>query len=179
MRPAVKHDSSLTWDLLVARPLSTCISDENKKLLIWKTKHNPWVSLSLCEAFISSLYSVLFAPLICQLSLLLFVCLIFLFSFLLFAPPLWIGWCESKASAILQRLLAASVCQRPWNVVRVTLTQSRAACRDQDLEKLSCSGETQQDRSRMSWSQGGAAALSGVLALTGHNTNVWSKRFST
>lgn len=148
MRPDVKHDSSLTWDLLVARPLSACTSDENKKLLI-RRKDNPLVCLFLCEAFISSFYFVLFPPLTCQSQLPLhFVCMYYILVFLPFvSPPFWIRWRESKASASLQQLLAAWVCQRPWKVGRVTLTQSHMACRDQDLEKSGCCGETQHNHS--------------------------------
>lgn len=147
MRPDVKHGSSLTWDLLVARPLSACIA---VSCIWWKQekfhlKKKTLGVLFLCEAFKSFFYLVVFPPLISAPSP--FVCTSYILVFLLF-PPFWIRWCESKASASLRRSLADLICQRPWNVGRVTLTQSRVACRDQDLEKSCGCGETEHDRSR-------------------------------
>lgn len=152
MRPDVKHDNSLTWDLLVARPLSFSISDENKKLSVWKketTLRFLWFFVKFSfPPFIMFCFLPWFANPNC-----LSFCLFILHScFPSFYLLLRSGSddVKSKASASLQWLLAASVCQRPWNAGRVTLTQSRVACRDQDLETSGCCGETQHNHSRTS-----------------------------
>lgn len=87
------------------------------------------------------------------------------YFFLLFSHyPVWISWCKSKASASQRQALEASACWRPWDVGRVTLTQSHAACWDQELWRVNHSQKLLGPRR--------TAVLSGVLALTNLNTNI-------
>ena len=97
MRPDVNHDSSLTWDLLLARLMWAFTCDANKELLISR-RDDPWVCLCLCAAFISSRYCDLFPPLVCQSPLPLLFCLCVLRScFPSFALLLHLGSDDVKA----------------------------------------------------------------------------------
>lgn len=91
-------------------------------------------------------YPVLFPPSHSNLTLLLLVHLPFLFSFL--CLMFWTGWCESKASASLQRLLAAAICQGPWNVGESNFWHKVLwPVEFRDLEKSGYCGGLQHDRS--------------------------------
>ena len=178
MRPDVKHDSSLTRDLLVARPLLACISDENKKLLIWKITDNPWVSLSLSYApFILLCLLPWFANLDSFSFCLDVLCSCFPSFYLLLRsgsddvkakhPPLCSGCWQPRFAKDLEMWGEKLWHKVMWPAEIRTLRNWAVAVRRNmtALERL--------------WSRGGASALSRVLALTGHNTNVWSERLST
>lgn len=183
MRLDVKHDSSLSWDLLVARPLWACLSDENKKLLIWR-KENRWVSLFLYEAFISSFFFLFYfvssfdLPITTPSS---FVCMSYTLVFLPLIRSSVLDRMTWKQSIRLSAVVAGSLgflktlkCGESnfdtkvmWPAETRTLKNRGVVVKRNTTARVSF------------WSCGRAAALSGVLASTDHNTDVWSERMWT
>lgn len=169
MRPDVKHDSALTWDLLVARPLSACISNKQRTFNLKKDCY--FVKLSYPSHYPP-------APLICHSELppLLFVCLTFLFCFLCSSVLDRMMW---KQSIRLSTAVAGSLhwpktlkCgesnfdPKSWGLLRSGTWP----------EKSGCCGETQHDRSCTFLSLRQGKVFSRVLALTLTTTPMYGQR---